>query len=71
MEDFYSAWLERSRQLDKTVSNAPRVAKGKSLNWVRTRQDSKASSQRRPPHEGDAHGRLGPSPAWFVEENFG
>lgn len=43
MEDFYSAWLERSQQLDRTVSAAPRVAKGKSLNWVRTRQDSKAA----------------------------
>ena len=43
MQDFYSAWLERSESLEKTVSEAPRVAKGKNLNWVRTRQDSKAA----------------------------
>src|SRR3972149_10956993 len=43
MQDFYSAWLERSESLEKTVSEAPRVAKGKNLNWVRTRQDAKAA----------------------------
>ena len=43
MQDFYSAWLKRSEGLEKTVSEAPRVAKGKNLNWVRTRQDSKAA----------------------------
>ncbi len=43
MQDFYSAWLEWSEGIEKTVGEAPRVAKGKSLNWVRTRQDSKAA----------------------------
>ena len=43
MQDFYSAWLERSKHLEKTVLEAPRVAKGKNLNWVRTRQDGKAA----------------------------
>lgn len=43
MQDFYSAWLERSEGIEKTVGEAPRVAKGKNLNWVRTRQDSKAA----------------------------
>ncbi len=43
MQDFYSAWLERSEGIEKTVSESPRVAKGKTLHWVRTRQDSKAA----------------------------
>ena len=43
MQDFYSAWLEASGRVGKTVEEAPRVAKGKNLNWVRTRQDSKAA----------------------------
>ena len=43
MQDFYSAWLENSENIEKTVKDAPRVAKGKSLAWMRTRQDSKAA----------------------------
>ena len=43
MEDFYSAWLKESERSEKTVAEAPRVAKGKDLNWVRTRQDYKAA----------------------------
>lgn len=43
MQDFYSTWLKQSESIEKTVSDAPRVAKGKNLNWMRTRQDSKAA----------------------------
>ena len=43
MSDFYSAWLERSQANDKKVNDAPRVARGKELKWVRTRQDYKAA----------------------------
>jgi mannose-6-phosphate isomerase-like protein (cupin superfamily) len=41
--DFYSAWLERSKKNEKVVNEAPRVARGKDLTWVRTRQDYKAT----------------------------
>lgn len=43
MKDFYSAWLEQSKQSEKTVEEAPRVARGKDLQWVRTPQDHKAA----------------------------
>src|SRR5262249_57251239 len=43
MSDFYSAWLERSQANDKKVNDASRVARGKELKWVRTRQDYKAA----------------------------
>ncbi len=43
MQDFYNAWLAESERVEKTVQEAPRVARGKDLNWVRTRQDSKAA----------------------------
>lgn len=43
MQDFYTAWLEQSGKLEKTVAEAPRVARGKDLKWVRTRQDSKVA----------------------------
>lgn len=43
MQDFYSAWLKQSESVERTVADAPRVAKGKNLNWMRTRQDSKAA----------------------------
>ena len=43
MKDFYKAWLTESERIEKVVSKAPRVAKGKNLKWVRTRQDSKAA----------------------------
>src|SRR3989338_10156282 len=43
MQDFYSAWLENSENIEKTVKDAPRVAKGKRPAWMRPRQDSKAA----------------------------
>lgn len=43
MDDFYQAWLAESERIEKTVSEAPRVARAKDLKWVRTRQDAKAA----------------------------
>ena len=43
MTDFYKDWLEESKRIEKTVNEAPRVARGKNLDWVHTRQDSKAA----------------------------
>ncbi len=43
MQDFYTAWLEESKRIEKRVQEAPRVARGKELKWVQTRQDSKAA----------------------------
>jgi quercetin dioxygenase-like cupin family protein len=43
LKDFYTDWLEESKRIEKTVNEAPRMARGKSLDWVRTRQDSKAA----------------------------
>ena len=43
MQDFYNAWLAESERVAKAVQEAPRVARGKDLNWVSTRQDSKAA----------------------------
>ncbi len=43
MTDFYKDWLEESKRIEKTVNEAPRVARGKNLDWVRTHQDSKAA----------------------------
>ncbi|MFQ5684075.1 MAG: cupin domain-containing protein [Candidatus Binatia bacterium] len=43
MQDFYQAWLSESDHIEKTVSEAPRVAKGKELKWVRTCQDNRAA----------------------------
>jgi quercetin dioxygenase-like cupin family protein len=43
MKDFYKDWLEESKRIEKTVNEAPRVARGKNLDWVRTRQDSRAT----------------------------
>jgi quercetin dioxygenase-like cupin family protein len=43
MTDFYSAWLANSERIEKAVGEAPRVARGKELNWMRTRQDHKAA----------------------------
>src|SRR5437764_9828717 len=43
MSDFYSAWLERSKKNEKIVEEAPRVAQGKDLQWVRTPQDYRAA----------------------------
>jgi len=43
MEDFYQAWLTESERVEKAVLEGPRVAKGKGLQWTRTRQDNKAA----------------------------
>ncbi len=43
MQDFYNAWLAESERVEKAVQEAPRIARGKDLNWVRTLQDSKAA----------------------------
>jgi mannose-6-phosphate isomerase-like protein (cupin superfamily) len=43
MNDFYSAWLEQSKNLESKVNESPRVARSKDLKWVRTRQDHKAA----------------------------
>ena len=43
MSDFYSEWLERSKNNEKVVNDAPRVMRSKDLKWVRTRQDHKAA----------------------------
>lgn len=43
MKDFYSSWLEQSKKNEKIVDEAPRVARGKDLKWVRTPQDYKAA----------------------------
>lgn len=43
MQDFYTAWLEQSDKLEKTVTEGPRLARGKDLKWLRTRQDAKAA----------------------------
>ena len=43
MGEFYQSWLAESERIEKVVSEAPRVAKGKELKWVQTRQDKKAA----------------------------
>lgn len=43
MESFYDEWLDESERIEKVVAQAPRVARGKELRWVRTRQDYKAA----------------------------
>jgi quercetin dioxygenase-like cupin family protein len=43
MKDFYQAWLDESERNEKVVNEGPRVARGKELNWMRTRQDAKAA----------------------------
>lgn len=43
MADFYAAWLEQSEKIERAVLEAPRVARGRELKWVRTRQDAKAA----------------------------
>jgi mannose-6-phosphate isomerase-like protein (cupin superfamily) len=43
MKDFYQAWLDESARIEKGVEQAPRVARGKDLEWTRTRQDFKAA----------------------------
>lgn len=41
--DFYDAWLSQSERIELSVPEAPRVAHGRDLQWVRTRQDAKAA----------------------------
>lgn len=41
--DFYDAWLAESERIELAVPEAPRVAHGRNLQWVRTRQDAKAA----------------------------
>ena len=43
MSNFYTAWLERSKENEKKVAESPRVTRGKDLQWVRTPQDYKAA----------------------------
>src|SRR3970040_2437989 len=43
MSDFYTQWLERSKEDQKKVDEAPRVARVKELKWERTPQDYKAA----------------------------
>jgi quercetin dioxygenase-like cupin family protein len=43
MTSFYEQWLEDSQRREKTVLEAPRVARGTDLKWVQTRQDAKAA----------------------------
>ncbi|MBI2756049.1 MAG: cupin domain-containing protein [Chloroflexi bacterium] len=43
MADFYENWLAQSERIELEVPEAPRVAHGKSLEWVQTRQDAKAA----------------------------
>jgi mannose-6-phosphate isomerase-like protein (cupin superfamily) len=43
MADFYSDWLTQSADIEKTVNDGPRLARGKDLKWVKTKQDAKAA----------------------------
>lgn len=43
MENFYEAWLDQSERIENSVPEAPRVAEGRRLSWVRTRQDARAA----------------------------
>jgi mannose-6-phosphate isomerase-like protein (cupin superfamily) len=43
MSDFYSDWLAQSERISSAVDAAPRVAAGKALTWMRTRQDARAA----------------------------
>jgi quercetin dioxygenase-like cupin family protein len=43
MRNFYDAWLDESERIEKSVAEAPRVAEGRKLDWVRTRQDARAA----------------------------
>ena len=61
MADFYSAWLANSERIEKAVGEAPRVARGKELNWIRTRQDHKAALMIAP--------EISPTPAGFTAES--
>jgi quercetin dioxygenase-like cupin family protein len=41
--DFYETWLGQSERIELAVPEAPRVARGKDLQWVTTRQDARAA----------------------------
>lgn len=43
MANFYDAWLAESERMEFFVDEAPRVAHGKDLQWVATRQDARAA----------------------------
>lgn len=43
MPNFYDAWLDESERMENFVDEAPRVAYGKDLDWVATRQDARAA----------------------------
>src|SRR5579859_1677676 len=42
-DNFYARWLAESERVAAAVARAPRVAAGKELKWVRTRQDARAA----------------------------
>ena len=41
--DFYEAWLGQSKRIEVKIPEAPRVSRGKDLQWVQTRQDARAA----------------------------
>jgi quercetin dioxygenase-like cupin family protein len=43
MPNFYDTWLDQSERIENLVDEAPRVAHGKNLEWVTTRQDARAA----------------------------
>ncbi|MCC7372941.1 MAG: cupin domain-containing protein [Chloroflexi bacterium] len=43
MGTFYDDWLDDSERMENFVEEAPRVSKGKELDWVSTRQDARAA----------------------------
>lgn len=43
MRTFYDQWLAESERIARAVAEAPRVARGKDLQWVQTRQDARAA----------------------------
>jgi quercetin dioxygenase-like cupin family protein len=43
MTDFYDAWLAESERIELAVAEAPRVARGRDLAWVQTRQDARSA----------------------------
>jgi quercetin dioxygenase-like cupin family protein len=43
MTAFYDAWLAQSDEIERAVADGPRVARGKDVQWVKTRQDARAA----------------------------
>jgi mannose-6-phosphate isomerase-like protein (cupin superfamily) len=43
MTAFYDAWLAQSDEIERAVADSPRVARGKDLEWMQTRQDARAA----------------------------